>query len=148
MQSENHPNATKIAVTKIKILKLEWETSMDRFGSAIFLMRHMETFCGTEKDFKSGIKKEGSAQNTQLTSLRKKYVVKMLMTLINEKREQVEQESKKYDNFNDAQKQNFKKCAFPKLQKRVSKYFEDHEEKIRKRWSFLGNKSINENNMM
>ncbi|PWA98161.1 ulp1 protease family, C-terminal catalytic domain-containing protein [Artemisia annua] len=148
LQSVNHPNATKVATSRFKILKLEWETSKNRFGSGIFLMRHMETFCGTEKEFKSGLKKEGIAQNHHLTSLRKKYVVKMLMTLLNEKRDQVEQESKKYGSFNDAQKQNFQKAAFPKLQKRVIKYFEEHEEKLKKKWSFLRNKSITGNNMM
>ena len=107
----------------------------------------METFCGAEKEFKSGLKKESSAQNTQLKSLRKKYVVKMLLNQINEKRKQIEQESKKYESFNDAQKQNFKLSAFPKLQKRVTQYFEDHEEKLRKKWSFLA-KNIAANNMM
>lgn len=108
----------------------------------------METFCGTEKEFKSGLKKESMAQNNQLTSLRKKYVVKMLMTIINEKRFQVEQESKKYASFNDAQKRCFQLYAFPKLEKRVMKYFDEHEEKIRRKWSFLGNKNITANNMM
>ena len=83
-------------------MKLDRETRLNRFGSGIFMMRHMEIFNGRKKDFNSGIRKESLAQNNQLTSLRKRYIVKMLMTFINEKRDQIEKESQKYSSFNDS----------------------------------------------
>ncbi|GJR43642.1 hypothetical protein Tco_1311745, partial [Tanacetum coccineum] len=106
-----------------------------------------QSFNGRKKDFNAGLKNEGNQQIKQLTGLRRKYLVKMLMTNINEKVSQVEEEAKKFNEYNDNQEKCFEKYALQRLQSRVSKYYNKNEEKLREAWNFLPKFNVT-NNMM
>lgn len=58
-------------------------------------MRHMETYLG-KGDFLQVLKKEGPGQKTQLKMLRAKYLVKILVMSLNEKKKDLLKVAQEY----------------------------------------------------
>ncbi|GKD05550.1 hypothetical protein Tco_1180524 [Tanacetum coccineum] len=127
---------------KPRIMKMVWQTVNNHLDSGIFVMRHMKSFNGRKKDFNTGLKNEGNQQIKQLTGLRRKYLVKILMITINGKVSQVEEKAKKFNEYNDNQKNNFEKYTLKGLQPMVSKYYNENEEKSGKHGTFYRNSML------
>ncbi|CAH1453808.1 unnamed protein product [Lactuca virosa] len=69
---------------EVVIFKLKWWTENNMNDGEVMLMRHMETFKGQgPNDWDSEIEKDQKQQKTQLTTLRSKYVTKILVNDIN-----------------------------------------------------------------
>ncbi|KAJ9558199.1 hypothetical protein OSB04_012813 [Centaurea solstitialis] len=64
-------------VTPVRVA-MAWQTYHNAYDSGIFLMRHMETYMGDIKSWKTGFDPEGQSQQTQLHDLKKKYATKMI----------------------------------------------------------------------
>nr|GEY52793.1 hypothetical protein [Tanacetum cinerariifolium] len=132
LESVNHPNATRMSKAKTKILNMVWQTRTNYLDARIFLMRHMECFDGRKKGFNTGFQVERKQQIRLLNGLRRKYLVKMLMTSINEKEDQVEEEAMECIKYNDNQKSNLEENELRRLYPRVSKYYDENEVKLKK----------------
>ncbi|GKD30585.1 hypothetical protein Tco_1241363, partial [Tanacetum coccineum] len=137
LQSVSHPNGIKMSKVKPKIMHMDWKTTTNYLDAGVFVMRHMECFYGRKNRFNAGLHVEGKQQIRQLNGLRRKYLVKMLMTEINEKVGQVDKEEKEYNGYNENQKRSFNKHAFGRLTQRVSTYCEDNEERLKQARSTL-----------
>ena len=82
--------ANKLAKVKPKREKMRWRTLGNHVDCSVFMMRHMETFMGGNVSKREcGLAEEGKEQHTQLENLRYKYLAKMLLSEINEKKEWV-----------------------------------------------------------
>ncbi|GJZ61765.1 hypothetical protein Tco_0617902 [Tanacetum coccineum] len=140
-----HQNGIKMTKAKPKIMHMDWQTTTNHLDAGVFMMRHMECFNGRKVRFNTGLQVEGKQQIRQLNGLRRKYLVKMLMTEINEKVGQVEIEAKEYNGYNENQKRNFNEHAIGRLIKRMSKYCEDNEERLKQARSFFPKINVTKN---
>lgn len=119
MQDENVKNAAKIKVAERKQLSMPWKTKENVHDSGIFLMRHMEVFKGVmRRDFECFFKKEGKGQQQQLDGLRSKYLVKILLSDTNLKREQVLLEIEDYEKLSESEKKALKENAYRRINER------------------------------
>lgn len=76
---------------------MKWRTKENHKDCAIFMMIHMETFMGgAVKNWDCGLEEESTAQKAQLKKLRFKYVTKMLLSDINQRKEWVMKEVKAF----------------------------------------------------
>ena len=60
-------------------IEFEWQTHHNSYDSGIFVMRHMETYMGDIRTWKSGFVAENKGQDYQIKALKKKYVTKVVM---------------------------------------------------------------------
>ncbi|KAI3669583.1 hypothetical protein L6452_40834 [Arctium lappa] len=99
MKSVNHPLTNEF--TEIVHIRPEmvWQTKKQNDDSGIFLMRHMGTWMGDERSWKTGLTYEGPSQKTHVSDLRKKYTVKVVVTNMNKKRDEIMTDVEKFNNI-------------------------------------------------
>ncbi|XP_024980935.1 uncharacterized protein LOC112517795 [Cynara cardunculus var. scolymus] len=68
-------------------LRLDWQTNNNFDDCGVFTMRHMETYMGDMKSWKTGLAPESKTQENQIANLRVKYVAKILMNSYNVKKD-------------------------------------------------------------
>ncbi|GKB74951.1 ulp1 protease family, C-terminal catalytic domain-containing protein [Tanacetum coccineum] len=91
----NHPKFLNFKMNRQKIIKMDWRSIYNCIDCGIFVMRHMETYVGRGIFWKE-FKKEGQGQELQLRILRIKYLTKIIMLSINERRGKVMKEADEY----------------------------------------------------
>ncbi|KAI3666865.1 hypothetical protein L6452_41904 [Arctium lappa] len=99
MKSVIHPvvdDFTEIVHTRPEMV---WQMKNQNDDSGVFLMRHMETWMGEERSWKTGLTYEGPSQKTQVIDLRKKYTAKLAVTTINNKRDEIMANVEKFNNI-------------------------------------------------
>ncbi|KAL8093572.1 hypothetical protein AgCh_035452 [Apium graveolens] len=117
---------------KISCLRMPWQTQENTNDCAIFLMRHMKTFMGNTKSWKSNLKTEGCGHLTQMVKLRTKYNTAILTSHINEKSSAIISEAEKL--FKDDAENEYKFCTYePKPEQPAADAPEDEKEYY-KRW--------------
>lgn len=96
-------------------------TKHNDIDCGVFAMRHMETYLfGGEYDDLCGLRREGKEQQNQLDELRKKYAAKILLTDLNKKKADFEDEELSYRLLPLAQRQRFEAGAYGRCFARVS----------------------------
>ncbi|GJR11911.1 hypothetical protein Tco_0794563 [Tanacetum coccineum] len=76
----NHGKAAAILECRLVRGNFSWQTNRRAKDYGIFLMRHMESYMGSDiGKWKCGLDVEGKKQNTQLGHLRNKYATKLLL---------------------------------------------------------------------
>ncbi|KAJ9535943.1 hypothetical protein OSB04_un000897 [Centaurea solstitialis] len=96
LEAVKHPAWVELDGNMHEILTMNWQTRVMAGDGGIFLMRHMETWMGDARSWKTGFAKEGPGLKNQLTDLRKKYCTKFLRSAANEKKMEM---SNKFDEF-------------------------------------------------
>ncbi|GJS40667.1 hypothetical protein Tco_0565710 [Tanacetum coccineum] len=80
----NHGKAAAILECQLVRGNFAWQTNRRAKDCGIFLMRHMESYIGSDiGKWKCGLDVEGKKQNTQLGRLRNKYAAKLLLANCN-----------------------------------------------------------------
>ncbi|KAK1361017.1 hypothetical protein POM88_045491 [Heracleum sosnowskyi] len=77
--------ANKIKGFPVSYLSLRWQTFKNQTDCGIFLMRHMETYKGTLKNWTTQLRTERTGQKGQIDNLITKYVNVILTSHLNEK---------------------------------------------------------------
>ncbi|KAK9049597.1 hypothetical protein SSX86_031434, partial [Deinandra increscens subsp. villosa] len=105
---------------KIDYVKLPWSTKKNHVDCGVFMMRHMETYFGTDvKNWDCGLSKEED-QLGELDDLRHKYVAKLLTCHINLKSASNVQEMKQYMKMNEGARKVLKETALERIQERMA----------------------------
>nr|GLL27117.1 uncharacterized protein LOC109155335 [Ipomoea trifida] len=87
--------AKKIEKLKVKKMKMAWRDNRNKIDCGVFLMRHMETFRGQLPELcNCGLQKENK---DQLNALRVKYLTALMMSDLNEHREQNIQQAAEFE---------------------------------------------------
>ncbi|KAK9075777.1 hypothetical protein SSX86_004106 [Deinandra increscens subsp. villosa] len=98
--SIGHKEWEEFKSATIDYVDMPWKTQKNFIDCGIFLMRHMETYFGDLKKWKSELSEEKN-QNDELKDLRCKYVAKLLTSDINLQNASIVQEMKNFLKMND-----------------------------------------------
>ncbi|KAJ9544486.1 hypothetical protein OSB04_024193 [Centaurea solstitialis] len=83
LESVNHPPSVSLGGKKHEVLDMHWRNMEMSDEGGVFVMRHMETWMGDERSWKTGFGRDGHALKTQLLDLRKKYSAKIATSMLN-----------------------------------------------------------------
>ncbi|PWA90628.1 Peptidase C48, SUMO/Sentrin/Ubl1 [Artemisia annua] len=122
LSCENHPAQGFLRYAYRMILRLGCMTKNNDIDCGVFAMRHMETYLfGGEYDDLCGLRREGKDQQHQLDELRKKYAAKILLTDLNKKKADFENEELTYKMLPLAQRQLLEAASYERCFARVTK---------------------------
>ncbi|KVI08602.1 hypothetical protein Ccrd_013052 [Cynara cardunculus var. scolymus] len=74
-----HASGKELDETGQERLRLDWQTQYNFDDCGVFTMRHMETYMGDMKSWKTRLAPESKTQENQIANLRMKYVAKILV---------------------------------------------------------------------
>ncbi|GJR43686.1 200 kDa antigen p200 [Tanacetum coccineum] len=89
LQKHQHPCVEKLSKDKpAKVLKMKWKTEKNKIDSGLYMMMHMELYQGeSATNWKTDIVQENNRDyEIQMTSMRMRYLTKILIHEINTKR--------------------------------------------------------------
>ncbi|KAK9068981.1 hypothetical protein SSX86_013097 [Deinandra increscens subsp. villosa] len=120
LKEKKHPIASKIKGSEIKCLQMPWMDTDNFVDSGVYVMRHMETFEGTEvRYWKCLLSNEGMTRQMELNDLRRKYVAKMVLHDINTEKMRVEVEMRSYMDNDVNVRRAIRDAAFKKIKGRL-----------------------------
>ncbi|KVH87935.1 hypothetical protein Ccrd_024718 [Cynara cardunculus var. scolymus] len=90
-------------------LRMDWQTQHNFDACGVFAMRHIETYMGDMRTWKTGLTQEGKTQESQIANLRMKYVAKLLVSNYNKKKEYVIKEVEKFQSMDEAIRKKLRK---------------------------------------
>ncbi|KAI3502757.1 hypothetical protein L1887_31047 [Cichorium endivia] len=121
MRVINHPKAEAMRAPHVKPdrVPMPWRTLENHVDCGIFTMRHMETYKGGPlRQWRCGLNKE-SQQLAQLTKLRFKYAVRLLLSDINMHRYKIVNEANRYQLVNEATRKEIMQNASRNIHERL-----------------------------
>jgi len=121
LKSVGHPKQDEIKNAKIERLQMPWRTGQNVIDCGLFVMRHMETYKGTEvNNWECGFSNEGLLQRFQINNLRVKYLAKILLHSLNEEREFVCRDTSIYNALDPKIKSKLLETADERVTKRLN----------------------------
>lgn len=100
LDAVGHSSAKAFQGVRQERLELDWQTTYNSYDTAVFTMRHMETFMGDTR-WKYGLTDEGPKQNTQIEVLKKKYVSKLTLHTHNMLKDAMVKEVNRFYSMNE-----------------------------------------------
>jgi Ulp1 family protease len=94
LQIVGHPKWNDIDAAKIEKIKLPWATKNNDTDCGVFVMRHMEMFMGNYgRNWECGFGKDERTTKTKITTLRKRYAVRIMTSDVNIHKDKVLKEA-------------------------------------------------------
>ncbi|KAK9078396.1 hypothetical protein SSX86_002453 [Deinandra increscens subsp. villosa] len=122
LKKTNHPRANEMNRWPINRMLMSWRTKNNHIDCGVFIMRHMETFEGTElREWKFVLSNEGPDQTRELEDLRIKYVTKILLHEINTYKKHVTTGLQEYLNINADKRKLMREGAIARIGNRLNK---------------------------
>ncbi|GJU39463.1 peptidase C48, SUMO/sentrin/Ubl1 [Tanacetum coccineum] len=103
LQKHQHPCVEKLSKDKpAKVLKMKWKTEKNKIDSGLYMMMHMELYQGeSATNWKTDIVQENNRDyEMQMTSMRMRYITKILIHEMNTKRGLMSRYAKKFSEDN------------------------------------------------
>ncbi|KVH88430.1 Peptidase C48, SUMO/Sentrin/Ubl1 [Cynara cardunculus var. scolymus] len=91
-----HPTGRELDEIGQQRLRMDWQTQNNFDDCGVFAMRHMETYMGDVRTWRTGLAQAGKTKEGQIASLRMKYIAKLLVSNYNKKKEYVVKEVEKF----------------------------------------------------
>ncbi|KAK9053745.1 hypothetical protein SSX86_024819 [Deinandra increscens subsp. villosa] len=128
LKEKKHPRASRIKGSELNCLQMPWMDTDNYVDSGVYVMRHMETFEGTEvRQWKCLLSNEALPRQMELNDLRRKYVAKMVLHPMNTEKMRVEVEMRAYMDNDLNVRRAIRDAAFKKI-KGMLKVLEKFEE--------------------
>ena len=92
----NHPFGPTLKKLVQERMTFEWQKRNNIDDSVVYTMRHMETYMGDPRSWRPGFEVNESKQEAKVTDLRAKYVSKLLLSQLNERKDFVNKQYRKF----------------------------------------------------
>ncbi|KAJ9539455.1 hypothetical protein OSB04_032188, partial [Centaurea solstitialis] len=113
---DNHRRHVNYIEDLIKMYKgvsdiLVWQTDQNIDDSGVFLMRHMETYMGDLRTWKTGFVPQGKRQDSQIEVLRMKYTTKFMQSEFNKQKHYVRGQVNEYHEIDESVRKQIREQA-------------------------------------